>query len=323
VRPRTFPALVATLAAAAALNGAAAPAAEVLPASGPVSATTMQRLLLVDAARVGNRIVAVGDRGYIVYSDDDGASWKRAKAPAAPLLTALEFVDARNGFAVGHDSVILATTDGGETWSTRFSAPDEHRPLLDVAFVSASQGYAVGAYAAFYETADGGRSWTARKIIEDDKHLNALVPLGDAALMILGEAGTILASNDGGKSWESLPAPYKGSFFGGVVADDGSVVAFGLRGRIFRSSDRGRSWTQVENASAATLMGGSKLQGGEVVLAGAAGTVLVSRDHGRTVAPLASGTTRALAKAVAGAPGGLVVIGEAGVRSLPLPPAPR
>src|SRR5262249_31694175 len=81
-------------------------AAEILPATGKLGDTTMQRLLLVDATRIGNRVVAVGDRGYIVYSDDNGMSWSRAKAPAAPLLTAVEFVDAKLGWAVGHDSVI-------------------------------------------------------------------------------------------------------------------------------------------------------------------------------------------------------------------------
>src|SRR5450755_3323347 len=87
-----------------------------------LSATTMQRLLLEDAERVGKRVVAVGDRGYIVVSDDQGKSWRRAKAPAAPLLTAVDFLDGQLGIAVGHDAVILTTGDGGETWSLRSSA---------------------------------------------------------------------------------------------------------------------------------------------------------------------------------------------------------
>ena len=317
--PRTLSSLVATLAASAALNGAAAPREEVRPAAGPLTATTMQRLLLADAVHLGGRIVAVGDHGYVVFSDDQGLTWKRARTPAAPLLTAVEFTDPRTGFAVGHDSVILATTDAGETWTLRFSAPTEQRPLLDVAFISKTEGFAVGAYGAFYETHDAGKTWKPRKIIEDDKHLNAILVVGEARLLILGETGTILTSGDAGRTWELVPAPYKGSFFGGLVAADGSVIAFGLRGRIFRSTDAGRSWSAVQNPSSATLMGGAKLADGSLAIAGSAGTLLVSRDNGRSVTAVATGTMRAFAKALPGPNKGVLLIGETGARALALP----
>ena len=148
----------AALAAGLAI-GAATAFAQVLPESGPLPKVTMERLLLLDATHRGTRVIAVGDRGYIVLSDDNGRTWRRAKSPAAPLLTAVEFVDAKNGWAVGHDSVILATADGGDTWVQQFAAPAEQRPLLDVTFLDKDTGYAIGAYGAFYETTDGGRSW--------------------------------------------------------------------------------------------------------------------------------------------------------------------
>jgi len=309
----------AALAAALALGGPVVQAAEVLPESGPLPKVTMERLLLIDATHQGSRVIAVGDRGYVVLSDDSGKTWRRAKSPPAPLLTAVEFADAKRGWAVGHDSVILATTDGGETWSQQFSAPAEQRPLLDVLFVDANTGYAIGAYAAFYETADGGKSWNPRKVIEDDKHLNAFIRLPEGRLIILGEAGTILASPDAGKTWTAVPSPYKGSLFGGLVADDGAVVAFGLRGRIFRSTDAGKTWKAIENPSVATLMGGSKLPDGALVIAGNGGTVLVSRDHGLSFQPVATGSTKAFSRALLGGPNAVIVIGETGAREVPLP----
>ncbi|QJR13939.1 WD40/YVTN/BNR-like repeat-containing protein [Usitatibacter palustris] len=295
----------------------------VLPATGPISKTSMQRLLLTDGARVGNRVVAVGDRGYIVFSDDNGTSWKRAKAPDGALLTSVEFIDAKRGWAVGHDSVILATVDGGESWTQQFSAPSEQRPLLDIHLTSPEAGLAVGAYGAFYDTADGGKTWTARKVVADDKHLNAIVKLADGKLLILGEAGTMLVSADAGKTWTALTSPYKGSFFGGLPTADGGLVAFGLRGRIYRSPDGGKSWKQIDNTSVATLMGGTLLPDGALVVAGNAGTVLVSRDQGNSFVPLATGTTRAFSKALLGAPNAVLLLGEAGAREVPLPSAPR
>jgi photosystem II stability/assembly factor-like uncharacterized protein len=315
---------VLALSAAFVLAGAAGAQDATGPAeSGPLPKVTMERLLLTDAVRIGNRVVAVGDRGYIVYSDSNGDSWSRAKAPAAPLLTAVRFADAKNGWAVGHDSVILVTRDGGDTWTQQFSAPSEQRPLLDILFLTPTHGMAVGAYGAFYETTDGGKSWTARKVIADDKHLNAILRAGDGKLLILGEAGTILTSADAGKTWTPSASPYKGSFFGGVATDDGAVVAFGMRGRLYRSSDAGKTWKQVDNPSVATLMGGSKLPGGALVIAGAGGTVLVSRDQGNTFVPLETGSRKAYAKALLGAPNAVLLVGEAGARDVVLPSAPR
>ncbi|MCM2328396.1 MAG: YCF48-related protein [Lysobacter sp.] len=312
-------------AVAAASLALCAPAAgaEILPESGPLPKVTMERLLLVDATHRGSRVVAVGDRGYIVLSDDNGATWRRAKSPAAPMLTAVEFLDAKQGWAVGHDSVILATADGGDTWTQQFAAPAEQRPLLDVTFLDKDNGFAIGAYGAFHETSDGGRTWNPRKVIEDDKHLNAFVRLSDGRLVILGEAGTILLSADAGKTWSPVASPYKGSLFGGLVADDGAVVAFGLRGRIFRSTDAGKTWTAVDNASVATLMGGTKLPDGALVIAGNGGTVLVSRDHGKSFVPLVTGSTKAFAKAILGPPNAVILIGETGAREATLPLAKR
>ncbi len=264
---------------------------------------------------------AVGDRGYIVITDDHGKNWRRAKSPAAPLLTAVDFLDDQLGIAVGHDSVILASRDGGETWTQQFSAPAEKRPLLDVLFVKKDFAVAVGAYGAYYDSTDGGNTWNARKITTDDKHFNAIIELGEGHLLIFGEAGTLLSSNDWGKTWVPLASPYKGSFFGALVTESGAVVAFGLRGRIYRSTDKGRSWKQVDNPSTAALIGGEKLPDGSLVLAGAAGTALVSRDQGLSFVPITTSTTRAFAKPILGAQDKLLLLGEAGAREVAFPMA--
>jgi photosystem II stability/assembly factor-like uncharacterized protein len=297
----------------------AALAEEILPASGALRPVTVQRLLLLDAERFGNRIVAVGDRGYIVITDDNGKTWRRAKSPEGPLLTALDFLDDRLGIAVGHDSMILATSDGGETWTKSFSAESEQRPLLDVLFVKKDFAVAVGAYGAYYDSTDGGKTWNGRKITQDDKHFNTVVELGEGRLLILGEAGTILESSDWGKTWAPMASPYKGSLFGALIANDGAVIAFGMRGRIFRSTDKGKTWKPVENPSTASLIGGEKLPDGSLVIAGTAGTALVSRDAGLTFVPIKTGTTRALAKPILGAPDTILLLGEGGPREVALP----
>lgn len=295
----------------------------VLPVTGPLSVKTMSKLLLTDGARIGNRVVAVGDRGYVVWSDDNGERWERAQAPAnLPLLNAVFFTDAKNGWAVGHDAVILHSVDEGKTWTQSFAAPSEQKPLMDILFIDAQRGFAVGAYGAFYETVDGGKTWNPRKVQEEDKHLNSIIKLGESRLLIVGEAGSVLKSDDAGKTWSKIEAPYKGSFFGAVQATDGAVLIYGLRGRIFRSRNAElKDWAQVENKSTASIMGSTRLPDGALVLAGLAGTVLVSRDNGQTFVPLAGKSTRAIAAPLPGAPNTLLLLGEAGARAVALPSA--
>jgi photosystem II stability/assembly factor-like uncharacterized protein len=320
------PLLAQTTASGTAAGAAPSAASSTVPATGPLTRQTMSRLLLTDGARLGNRVVAVGDRGYIVYSDSNGESWERAQTPAnVPMLTAVYFADPKTGWAVGHDAVILKSSDEGKTWAQAFSAPAEQKPLMDIVFADANIGFAVGAYGAFYETKDGGKTWAARKVSEEDKHLNAIVKIGEGKFLIVGEAGTLLRSDDSGKSWSKVESPYKGSFFGGVLANDGSVTIFGLRGRIFRSADASlKDWKQYENKSTASMMGSTKLADGTIVLAGLAGTVLMSRDNGQSYATVNSGSTKGIAMPLQGAPNALLLLGEVGARDvlIPAPGAP-
>ena len=108
----------------------------------PLAATS----LLLDLAQAGERIVAVGERGHVLLSDDKGATWRQAKSvPTRVMLTAVYFADAEYGWAVGHDETILNTTDGGETWTRSHFAPEAQQPLLDLWFANRISGIAVGA----------------------------------------------------------------------------------------------------------------------------------------------------------------------------------
>ncbi len=180
----------------------------------PATATSASRVLLLGVAAADKRAVAVGERGVIVLSDDDGRNWRVAKSPTEVTLTAVHFVDARRGFAVGHDAVILMTEDAGETWKQVHAAPDEQKPLLAVWFENAEHGIAVGAYSSFYRTDDGGKSWQAVAEFAGDLHFNALAGGADGKLFLVGESGLILRSDDAGRSWTTLTTPYKGSYFG-------------------------------------------------------------------------------------------------------------
>nr|WP_242671980.1 YCF48-related protein [Stutzerimonas kirkiae] len=280
--------------------------------------------LLLDIARAGERLVAVGERGHILYSDDDGRQWLQARVPTRQMLTAVHFVDARHGWAVGHDASILASSDGGESWSLQFEDVEREAPLLDVWFEDVLHGIAVGAYGALLETRDGGRTWLdidERLDNEDGYHLNAITRVEGAGLFIVGEMGTLFRSEDDGQSWVSIALPYDGSLFGVLPSGTPSeLLVYGLRGNLLLSSDAGDSWQAIglheQGAAFVTgLAGASLLADGRIVIVGHAGAVLVSTDRGRTFSVVHRPDRRSLAAVACSRQGELILVGQGGVRT--------
>jgi photosystem II stability/assembly factor-like uncharacterized protein len=274
------------------------------------------RSLLLDVTTVGGTLVAVGERGHILLSGDAGASWRQVPAPTSSTLTAVAFASEQVGFAVGHDAVILRTRDGGNSWQRVHWAPEDERPLLDVSFADEKSGFAVGAYGCFLETADGGDTWTDRRIAEEDVHLNQIARASSGTLYIAAESGKVFRSADHGASWEALPSPYEGSFFGSLPLAGDSLLLYGLRGHLFRSDDGGATWRAIATGTTEMLTAGLDLGAGRLLLCGLGGVVLESADGGQTFALRQRPDRLGNAGAARAANGTVVLVGEQGVRLL-------
>ncbi len=201
-------------------------------------------------ARADGRLVAVGEWGHVLLSDDGGGSWRQAESvPTRVTLTAVTFTDAKRGWAVGHDAVVIHTRDGGETWELQHQAPEEEMPLLSVWFEDAEHGLAAGAFAMLLETRDGGETWRRRPLTsntDEDYHLNAIFRGPGDTLFIAAEYGSIYRSLDDGASWERLHPPYDGSFWGGLTSTRrrswcSACAATSSAARTWERA--GRSWT--------------------------------------------------------------------------------
>jgi photosystem II stability/assembly factor-like uncharacterized protein len=304
------------------------------------------RALLLDVALAGSRFVAVGDRGHVLLSDDQGATWRQAKSvPTRNMLTAVYFADAERGWAVGHDETILNSIDGGETWTRSHFAPESQQPLLDVWFADATRGIAVGAYGAYFATSDGGKTWTSTKFsaidpaaakpaplraggdaaaeenfddeLPPDFHLNRIAVSGDK-LFIGAEAGNLYTSADGGTTWTKMASPYDGSFYGLLPLDGNRLLAFGLRGNLWRTDDGGANWAQVQTGTVAMLTDGVRKPDGTLVIGGLSGAVLVSRDNGITWQAQNQDDRKGISALLPGAGATVLAVGEAGVKTIAL-----
>lgn len=312
-----------------------------------VGSPLVSALTYLDVVNAGQRIVAVGDRGSIVYSDDDGVNWMPAKSPTEVLLTSVCFADSYNGWAVGHDATVLGTTDGGETWTVQYSdvlggADDSAEedfseedydyddysdsvaepvdtsgaPFLDVMCDSKERAIAVGGYGYVVETQDGGESWLKRNTAipnPDGWHLYAIDRIPNTSTLIAaGEKGTLLRSRDNGVSWQKLKSPYGGTFFG-ITSSFHVTLIHGMQGKVFASRDGGSTWSLVKTGVTRAVNAGVVLKDGTIVLAGASGSILVSHDKGNSVALQYLPRRESVSGLLPIGPDRLVMVGDYGI----------
>lgn len=236
--------------------------------------------LVLDIKHAGDTLVAVGERGHILRLLATG-NWQQVLTPSRNLLTRVTFVDANNGWAVGHDATILHSRDAGVTWQLQYRSETLARPLMDVYFRDAQQGLAIGAYGLLLRTQDGGKHWQREfhdeLLNEDDKqylqqlktddpqvyqqeadsilpHFNRLLPLHDGRLLLVGEMGLVAVSDDLGAHWQRLQFPYEGSLFA-AKEYNGQVYVGGLRGNLFVSDLSLQSWQSIALPQVATING--------------------------------------------------------------------
>lgn len=281
--------------------------------------------LLLDVKLAGSTLVAVGDRGAILRSDD-GASWTQVAVPLNVTLNALAFADASHGWAIGHDGAILYTADAGKTWTQQRFEPEKNQALLGIAAVSPERAVVVGAFGVLMSTSDGGKTWAdvdAPVILEEGLHLNAITKLKSGELFAVGETGLLGISADG-TTWERLTLPYEGSLFGVLPVGEKGAIVFGLRGNVLRTDDvRGGQWTVVDIGTVLSMFNGTVLSDGSVVLVGGDGAIVHIANDGKVSRaqiemPVTSLGGGSLAAAVAWKDG-LMIVGEAGANKAVIP----
>ena len=314
------------------------------------------RSLLMDVARTPSGFFAVGERGHVI-SSSDGKKWTQVATPTRSALTCVTAVDNKLWAAGHDGVILHSADGGKTWVAQRRDPflrdsdqapadPDSRRgvPILDILFTDASNGIAIGAYSLMLVTSDGGTTWTAKQALapmapsdepvapmqgdvfsaedlmldeESDPHLNAITSTGAGGMVIVGERGTVLRSDDGGQTWQKLGFPYKGSMFGVLSLGNGGLLTYGLRGNVYESTDNGASWNKVPAEGSTSLMGGAALEGGGAVLAGGNGTLLrrASADAPFTVSTFKNslGESPTLAGVVPDGNGGYVLVGDKGV----------
>ncbi len=302
-------------------------------------------------AVAGDRFVAVGPRGHVLASGTKDIRWQQMSVPTSADLTAVHFVSASTGWAVGHGAAILHTQDGGRTWVRQLDGREgarqmvafyqqgvdkgdeslrpfleeaQHmvadgpgRPLLSVWFRDAQNGFAVGAFNLILRTQDGGKTWAPWLHRTDNPRMLHLTSVtGDARnVVIVGEQGLVLRLDDITQRFVAMTSPYKGTFFGSLIPEPGSLLVFGMRGSAYFTRDGGAQWEHIETGDPSALTGGTLLGGGQSALVTQSGKVLLYRAGQAHVDALPATQPMPYAGVAAAADGTLALVGFGGVRT--------
>lgn len=264
---------------------------------------------LLSVTSVGDHFIAVGERGLILRSDDDGKSWHQLSSPVSVTLTGVNFFDDENGYAIGHGGIVLRTTNGGKDWkiqlngqqlaekllqqaekskdeesirqATLLIADGPDKPFLDLLVLGRDHLVVVGAYGFAFESIDGGQTWVSWMEQIDNPfglHLYSIRKQGER-ILVTGEQGFVALSMDDGQSFETIETPYEGSFFTAQLLGQNEIVLAGLRGNTLVSEDNGLHWKDIKNPISSSIMASFIHSDGQVIMANQAGTLLGLREN--------------------------------------------
>jgi photosystem II stability/assembly factor-like uncharacterized protein len=290
------------------------------------------RSLLLDVSVAGDRVVVAGERGHILYSDDNGISWQQARVATTQMLTGIHFVDEQRGWAVGHDGLVLISNDGGENWRIQrdgiaaqqqtnlemrerahqqiselelrlTSANKETRPDLEIALEDAVMDL---------EDAD--------LALAEPVFTSPLLDvwfMDDKRGWAVGAFGALLTTIDAGQHWSSQPEQVNNpdEFHLNTITGDGKHRVFiaGEGGVMYRSVDGGQSWESLEPFYEGSWFGAVyNPQHDALLVFGLRGNLYRSTDFGDSWAPVASDNTMTLAGGNTSANGEIVLAGSVG-----------
>lgn len=345
LRVLAIPALMA--AAAAAAGSAPAPDADATPPAAPAAwqwpdpvfsdsellPRAADALMLDILTLADGRHVAVGERGHVLVSDDQGGQWRQVQVPTRSTLTALAAAG-DSLVAVGHDGVILYSDNAGEHWQRvreePYSPDNRHSlsngsPLLDVIFLDERRVLAVGAYTLMLASNDGGRSWQARDmVVHDDPAGDPPASAGpdpETADRADGTAGDDPVGDDP-DTWSDAFLFSDDDLLLGDEADphlnalarlaDGRLVLVGERGSAWRSDDDGDTWQRLALPYAGSMYGVLAGPGQGLIAFGLRGRVLESTDAGDSWQLLDTASLATLFDGIISASGDITLVGGQG-----------
>jgi photosystem II stability/assembly factor-like uncharacterized protein len=282
--------------------------------------------LLLDIVNTGKHLVAVGERGHIIYSADHGKNWQQASVPVYVTLTAVFFISTDVGWAVGHEGVVLHSTDAGKTWLRQVDGYQVNKQVITQAQQRVHQKQNQlqtvtdkdQREAITYQLEEAG--YALEEAIEDDQ-AGPFKPLLDVWFAdayqgyAVGAYGILLQTLDGGENWtlisNRLENP-EGFHLNSIASTpSGAIFITGESGTIFRSTNEGENWIRLTSPYEGSFFGIASKENTLLVF-GLRGNIYRSLDNGNSWESVNSNTRAAITAGMPTRSGLIVLVGNAG-----------
>jgi len=206
---------------------------------------TTNRLLALSVISQ-TQVVAVGDHGAILWTDNAGQTWHVLSLNNLTYY-GVAFSDPANGWVVGEFQTILHSADGGKTWQVQrggqvadFTIP----PYFTVVPQSAQNVLVAGQSGVFASSKDGGKTWQDGKVPSERSIYAASVATASTTpgqVWMAGAEGTIFEGVPGGE-WQLKDPTFQD--LTDITASNHLGLAVGLSGTILRT-ENGNQWDLI------------------------------------------------------------------------------
>ncbi|MDR3668526.1 MAG: YCF48-related protein [Ignavibacteriaceae bacterium] len=180
----------------------------------------------------------------LMKSTNFGVSFSNISSAALTLATYSIYIKDASNILIGISSGGLKyTTNGGTTWSTQSGNTYQ---IYDVKAITSTNAFAVDAKGVVLSTTNFGGSWTKTQT-SSTAQLRA-VCYNTGFIIVVGNAGNIYKSTDGGTTWVAKYTACDQAFIRNIIfKDDNNGLAGDQVGNLWKTTDGGANWSVLHN----------------------------------------------------------------------------
>jgi photosystem II stability/assembly factor-like uncharacterized protein len=187
-------------------------------------------------------------------------------------LRSVHFFDVTNGLTVGTIGGLYRTANGGQSWTKTFPIPmDTAKSVIDttivysrIYFKNSNNGWLLGTYnsrasltvatvaarkTALLKTTDGGRTWKNKNFDATVKTFNAIQFFDENNGYVIGNAGLIYRTSDGGETWIKQESGVTSNLRDIAIITPSTAMIVGPNGVLLKTQNGGETWEKLVTPS--------------------------------------------------------------------------